>query len=65
METKVVVGKAALVKHFEAMRTRLHKNSDGARLFELERFQAYRWLLSNEQRSELTAWIKQTLESVA
>eukprot|EP00974_Lingulodinium_polyedra_P000340 32977-Lingulodinium_polyedra.AAC.1 len=43
----------------------MQKRPGEARLYDLERFQAFKWLLEPAMRDELTTWVKQVLESVA
>jgi hypothetical protein len=62
---QAVLGSAAVKHSFQVMKERMAAAPEEVKLFELEAFQSYKWLLSPTHAAELCGWVKATLQVMA
>ena len=54
------------MKHsFQLMTDRVNSNPESVKLFELEVFQSFKWLLTAKEKATLAEWVKSTLKHMA
>ena len=59
---KISYGKTALDKQWDVMRQRMLKDATGVELKDLEPFQTFRWILTEEQHTTLAEWVRAVLK---